>query len=412
MIGKMQMMSPQENLPAEFLGNSESAAASAARDLLIVTTLLVVFGLTMLYSTSYGVAGIKYFRVQIIWLVLGMGTGLTVFLMGYRRVAALWPFLILVVLGLLAAALFSPEVNGAHRWIQLRIPGLGKIGIQPSEFSKVILALTVAKYCSDHLRTFHELRRKKGGLLNLCVIVGPVLAGILIGKDFGTTVLASTMVFLMLLAAGLPMRWSFFPLAGLTGAFFYIMTCDPMRRARVLSFLDPEKYAATIGYQLWTSFLALGAGGWCGVGFMESRLKARYLPEAHTDFILAIVAEELGLIAMVIVVILYGAFCWAGIRISLHANTRLGMLLGFGLTMYISLQALINIAVISGCLPTKGMPAPFISYGGSNMLSCMAAVGLLLSIAQETVTPDYNKRVWAFWRRKWPFGKADGMSEE
>ncbi|MBO5689430.1 MAG: FtsW/RodA/SpoVE family cell cycle protein, partial [Lentisphaeria bacterium] len=138
------MMSPQENLPADFLGNSESAAASAARDLLIVTTLLVVFGLTMLYSTSYGVAGIKYFRMQIIWLVLGMGTGLTVFLMGYRRVAALWPFLILVVLGLLAAALFSPEVNGAHRWIQLRIPGLGKIGIQPSEFSKVILALTVA----------------------------------------------------------------------------------------------------------------------------------------------------------------------------------------------------------------------------------------------------------------------------
>ncbi len=412
MIGRMQMMPPQEKLPAEFLGGSESAAISASRVLLIVTTLLVVFGLTMLYSTSYGVAGMKYFRMQLIWLMLGLSVGTTVFLIGYRRVAAMWPILVGIVLVLLVWALFSKEVNGAHRWIQLKIPGLGRVGIQPSEFAKVILALTVAKFCSDYLRTFHELRRKKGGLLHFCVIVGPVLAGILIGKDFGTTVLASAMVFLMLLAAGLPMRWTLFPIGVLSAAFFYIMNCDPMRRARILSFLDPEKYGKDIGYQLWTSFLALGAGGWHGVGFMESRLKARYLPEAHTDFILSIVGEELGLIAMVLVIIAYGVFCWAGIRISIHANTRLGMLLGFGLTMYMTLQAIINIAVITGCLPTKGMPAPFISYGGSNMLSCMTAVGLLLSIAQETVSPDYNKRVLASLRRKWPFGSADGINEE
>ena len=141
-------------------------------------------------------------------------------------------------------------------------------------------------------------------------------------------------------------------------------------------------------------------------------MKAEYLPEAHTDFILAIVGEELGLVAMVLVVIAYAVFCWAGLRISLHASTRLGMLLGFGLTMYMTIQAIINISVISGCLPTKGMPAPFISYGGSNMLSCMTAVGLLLSIAQETVTPDYNKRIWAYLRRKQPFGGAAETSGE
>jgi cell division protein FtsW len=184
-----------------------------------------------------------------------------------------------------------------------------------------------------------------------------------------------------------------------------------MRRARILSFINPEEFAATTGYQLWFSFLALGAGGWHGVGFMESRLKARYLPEAHTDFILSIVGEELGLIAMVLVIIAYGVFCWAGIRISRHANTRLGMLLGCGLTMYITLQAIINIGVISGCFPTKGMPAPFISYGGSNMLSCMVAVGLLLSIAQETMTPGYNKRVMAYLHSKWPFGNKDAISD-
>ncbi len=401
-----------EEIPAELVTSRTDAVVSGVRDLLIVTGLLVAFGLTMLYSTSYGIAGIKYFRMQIIWLLLGTGSGLTVFLLGYRRIASWWPFLMGGVFLLLMVAMCSKEVNGAHRWINLTIPGLGKVGIQPSEFAKVILALTVSKYCADHLRTFHELFRLKGGLLQLGLIVVPVLGGILAGKDFGTTVLASTMVFLILLAAGLPVRYTLFPVGALTGAFFYIMSCDPMRRARILSFLDPEKYAANIGYQLWTSFLALGAGGWCGVGFMESRMKARYLPEAHTDFILAIVGEELGLIALVLVIIAYAFFCRAGLKIASNAGTRLGMLLGFGLTMYMTIQAIINISVISGCLPTKGMPAPFISYGGSNMLSCMTAVGLLLSIAQETISPDYNKRIFAYLRRKLPFGSAQNSTGE
>lgn len=421
MIDRFGMMPRPEEIRADLSDGSESATASASRDLLIVTSLLIVFGLTMLYSTSStlyapnlpnGVMGMKYFRMQIIWLVLGTISAATVFVAGYRRVASWWPFLLGGVFILLIAALFTKEINGAHRWLNIRLPVLGTVGIQPSEFAKIALALTVSKYCADHLRTFSEFFRKQGGLLELCLYIGPVIAGILAGKDFGTTVLASTMVFLILLAAGLPLGWTLLPVAGLTGAFFVIMNFDPMRRARILSFLDPEKFASTIGYQLWTSFLALGAGGWHGVGFMESRMKAEYLPEAHTDFILAIVGEELGLIALVLVVIAYGIFCWAGLRISLHASTRLGMLLGFGLTMYMTIQAIINIAVISGCLPTKGMPAPFISYGGSNMLSCMTAVGLLLSIAQETMTPDYNKRIWMYLRRKRPFGQSAETSGE
>ena len=421
MTGGFDTMPHPEELPAEFSGDGEAAARRAQWVLLLVTAALVMFGLTMLYSTSSmlyapkspsGVMGMKYFRMQLLWLTLGLGSAAAVFLAGYRRVAALWPALAGVVFLLLMAALFSKSINGAHRWLNLRLPGLGTVGIQPSEFAKVVLALMVSKYCSDHLRTFSELRRLKGGLLELMLYAGPVILGILIGRDFGTTVLTSAMVFLILLAAGLPIRWTLLPIGGLTAAFFIIMNFDPMRRARILSFLDPEKFASTIGYQLWTSFLALGAGGWCGVGFMESRMKAEYLPEAHTDFIMAIVGEELGLVTLVLVVIAYGVFCWAGLQISLHAGTRLGMLLGFGLTMYMTIQTIINLGVISGCLPTKGMPAPFISYGGSNMLSCMTAVGLLLSIAQETVTPDYSKRILAHLRRKWPFGRTAETSGE
>ncbi len=386
-------------------------AVFSAGMLLVVTGLLAAFGLTMLYSTSYGLVGIKYFKMQLIWLLLGMTSGITVFLFGYRRVAGWWPVMWWGVMILLGAALCSKEINGAHRWINIAIPGLGKVGIQPSEFAKVVLALTVSKYCADHLRTFAQLRRKWGGLLQLALYALPVIFGILAGKDLGTTVLVSAMVLLILLAAGLPVRWGVMALGLIPLGYFYIMRCDPMRRARILSFLDPELYADTIGYQLWNSFLALGTGGWHGSGFMGSRLKALYLPEAHTDFILSIVGEELGLIGLVLVMIAYGFFCYAGVQISIHAADRLGMLLGFGLTMYITLQATINIAVISGCFPTKGMPAPFISYGGSNMLTCMTAVGLLLSIAKDSA-PDCGEHLKSYFGLKEVFARHDSTHGE
>ena len=158
MIDRLDIMPGTEDIPAELTGGGESASASGARLLLIVTALLVVFGLTMLYSTSSmlyapklpnGVMGMKYFRMQILWLILGLGSAVTVFLAGYRRVAAWWPFLLGGVFLLLVAALFTKEINGAHRWLNIRLPGLGTVGIQPSEFAKVALALTVSKYCSD-----------------------------------------------------------------------------------------------------------------------------------------------------------------------------------------------------------------------------------------------------------------------
>lgn len=395
-------------LPDEINGlvNTEAPADSlnCARWLLIVVAILTVFGLTMLYSTSYNVAGAKYFQNQLMWVVVGTFGGAAAFFVGYRRVASwstVWVGMAIVLL--LIARFCFPEINGAHRWIRVRIPGM-VLSIQPSELAKLALALFVARYVSDNLRTFSELRWK-GGLLPLAAVGGGVLLAILIGRDLGTTVLAASMMFLVMLAAGLYLRYLFVPMAFVAVTSVFILFYDRMRLARVTSFMDPEAFAKTTGYQLYNSLLALGSGSWLGIGFMESRLKQRYLPEAHTDFILAIVGEELGLVAMVVLIILYGLFAWFGMRISLNASSRLGMLLGFALTIVVGLQAAINIAVIAGAAPTKGMPAPFISYGGSNMIVCLVGVGLLLSIAADTVHPGYNEEYITRLREKFPFLK-------
>jgi cell division protein FtsW len=183
-------------------------------------------------------------------------------------------------------------------------------------------------------------------------------------------------------------------ITALPALVWYLYRHDPERWSRLTSFLTPELLQKTDAYQLWNSLLALGSGGWFGIGFMESRLKAKYLPEAHTDFILSIVGEELGLLAMLLVIAAYMLFMFFALKISLNAKRRQAMLLGVGVTMLIVLQAFVNIGVISGALPTKGMPAPLISYGGSNLLMCWIGIGLLAGIALENIYPDYSRVLW------------------
>lgn len=391
-----------DDLPSHLSEHERIDSLSFARWLLCIVTLLTVFGLTMLYSTSYNVAGVKYFQNQLMWVAVGGMGGVTAFFIGYRRLASwgIWLCLAVIVL-LLIARIFFPAINGAHRWIRIPIPGM-VLSLQPSEFAKLALALFTAKYCSDNLRSFSEFRWRSG-LFPLVLGTGGVLACILIGKDFGTTVLSAAMVFGIMFAGGLYLRYFLVPAVLVGVAALYIYFFDAMRLARVTSFMRPEEVAQGSGYQLYNSLLALGSGNWFGIGFMESRLKARYLPEAHTDFILAIVGEELGLVALLALIVGYGIFCWFGVKISLRANSRLGMLLGFGLTLVITMQAIINISVIAGAAPTKGMPAPFISYGGTNMVMCLVATGLLLSIAADTVHPGYNEELLGGLKRKLAF---------
>ena len=176
---------------------------------------------------------------------------------------------------------------------------------------------------------------------------------------------------------------------------------------------NPELYQADIGYQLWLSLLALGSGGWTGVGFAESRMKHRYLPEAHTDFILSIVGEEMGFICMCMVIAGYLAFIFFAVRICVKARTRQGMFLVFALTTFLAVQSIINIGVISAAFPTKGMPAPFISYGGSSLVACLTATGLIISVALDAAFPDYPDKIktrFSETLRKIPFfrGKDKG----
>jgi cell division protein FtsW len=358
-----------------------------ASGLSITVSLMLLFGLTMLYSTSYEIAGSSFFIKQIIWACLGTSAAIAIFFIGYQRLSDYsLAFIGAVIIMLLVARFFFPAINGAHRWI--KIPHVGNI--QPSEFAKLAIVLYLSKYCSEKIRSLNQFSYKKGFLPGL-VISGSVVGLVLIGKDLGTTALLATVILLTMFIAGLKLRYFLAVPPLLAGAVLYLKKFDLERWSRMTSFLDPEKVQKTDGYQLWNSLMAFGSGNWFGLGFAESRLKAKYLPEAHTDFILSIVGEELGFLFILLVILAYISFMYFAIRISMSARNRQGMLLGFGITAMISLQAIINIGVVSGSFPTKGMPAPFISYGGSNLIMCLMSTGLLISIAVDSAYPGLNR---------------------
>ena len=377
--------------------NNQEKVGHSLHWLLLLTTVLVVFGLTMLYSASYGQAGLAYFKKQLLWVGLGIGAAGAVVFIGYRKLASWSPFLMGGTFLLLLIAKFCfRSVKGGARWLRF-----GGVTIQPSEFAKIVIILFVAHYCSEHQRTFYRLRERYG-LLPLILSVAAVAGAILLGRDLGTTLLVVATTSLTLFAAGLYLRYMVIPLGFAALAGVYVYFCDPTRLARVTSFMHPEAedQKAGKGYQLWNSLKAIGSGNWFGRGFMNSRMKAKYLPEAHTDFILSIIGEELGFVGVVAVILLYSLWGFFALRIALNAGNRLGSIMAFALTCSITLQAAINIAVVSGSIPTKGMPAPFISYGGSSAISSLLAVGLLVSIAVDTLDPGYADRLHEKFRRR------------
>ena len=402
--------------PARFEKDESLCAPDASSVLADATALgligltIMLFGLTMLYSTSFGSVGSSFFQKQLMWAVVGtVGIGF-VLAVGYKRLSD-WSLFIMggVCLLLIIADFMFPAVKGAHRWIMIK--GVGNI--QPSELAKIALCLFLAKYCADSSRSIENAPFLKV-FVPAGILCAPMIGLVLLGKDLGTTVLLCTVFLFVLFAAGVKLRYILsIPCIAAPALFFIIKHFDPMRWARITSFLDPEANQVDDGYQLWNSLLALGSGDLFGVGFTESRMKARYLPEAHTDFILSIVGEELGFIALCLVMAAYVAFVYFAIRISSKARTRQGMLLGFGFACVIALQAIINIGVVSGSFPTKGMPAPFISYGGSNLLMCLCATGLLISIAIDAAYPEYNaelyQRAASFFKKITP-GKRTGGS--
>ncbi len=350
-----------------------------ASTLLVTSVLfLVSLGFVMLASTII-VREDPYFfvRRQALWLLISLGACFfTAKYIDYHLLRKLNPLLAIVTV-ILLALVFVPgiglEVKGSSRWIRL-----GVLSFQPSELAKLSVVVWIAwwmSYAQRWAATFWQ------GFVLPLLYPGAVLILILIEPDFGSTMLVALVSGALLFLAGSRAGYLFgFASAGL-GGFLFLLMQSPVRWRRVMAFMDPEQYAEREAYQLLQARNAFIAGGAFGVGLGQSGQKHHWLPEAHTDFIFAIIGEELGMPATLGVLGLFLLFFICGIIISYRAHDLFGKLLGFGITISITLQALINIGVATGSMPTKGITLPFISYGGSSLLISFIMVGILLNIA-------------------------------
>jgi cell division protein FtsW len=282
--------------------------------------------------------------------------------------------LILVSLILLFLVLFTAKTNGARRWFKL---GIGNF--QPSELAKLALVVALAHYGERYQRFMPTFRR---GLLLPGLIVLAVLSLIFVEPDRGTTILLTVVSGILLVLAGARLWFLAPPLILGAAGLGYCLWNDPVRRRRISSWLNLENHKQDAGYQVWQSIVGIGSGGVEGVGLGNGRHKA-FVPEHHTDFIFSVVGEELGLIATLAIVVAFVLLIISGIYIARRARDTFGFLLASGITFLIGLQAAINIGVVTGALPNKGLPLPFISYGGSNLLLMLGCVGILLSVARH-----------------------------
>lgn len=372
---------------------SASAAPVRFDALLLCAVLsLVSLGLVMVYSASAVMAQDKlgdsfyFLNRQLVAVGMGMVAMAVGMKIGWRRLARLAYPLLLVTLVLLVAVLIpgiGTTVGGARRWI--RLPGFG---LQPAELAKVSWVV----YLSYSLAK----KREKVATFSVGFLPHLLLCGLLVGlcmlqPDFGSSVLLVFLLFALLFAAGTKVSYLVGSvLLALPLAYAAIAT-SPYRMKRVLAFLDPWAHRHDIGYQVAESLMSIGSGGVTGLGLGDGRQKLFFLPEAHTDFIFAIIGEELGLMGVGLLVALYAIIIWRGVRASLAAPEVFGTYLGLGITSIIAFQATVNMCVAMGLLPTKGLTLPFVSYGGSSVVVLMGAAGVLLSLSASAQPGGVNR---------------------
>lgn len=350
---------------------------------------LLALGLVMLYSSSMTQVGAHYLMMQLIWCVVGFIACVAAVSMDYqllKRPEVAFPLYGLAALLLCLVypfphlphlpARFINISHGAHRWFSLP----GGIRLQPSEGAKIALIVMVAWYGDRFQRRMFTF---KWGIILPAGIIGVMLGLIFIEPDRGTTILMACVTLGMLLMAGVDWRKIFIPVPLAVGGLVYSILHDPMRMNRIFSWLHPEETKEGVGMQAYQAMIALGSGGWTGLGLGNGRQKLGWIPEHHTDFIFSIIGEELGLVATLLVIIAFVVLAVCGFYIALNAKDRFGTLLASGITLLISLQAAINIGVVTSALPNKGLALPFISYGGSNLMAMLTCVGILLSVARQ-----------------------------
>jgi cell division protein FtsW len=352
--------------------------------LLAVTVVLAVIGLVMVLSASsvqalrnHGSAW-QYFAKQLMWIIAGSAVMVAGLRFDYRRWRALAKPVLAVSMGLLVLVLIPGvgiTVSGSTRWL-----GVGSLRMQPSELAKVGVLL----YCADLLaRRSGKMGDWRLTVMPVLIAFGSVAVLVMAQPDMGTTLATGCITLTLLWVAGARLKHMVNLLLATVVTAFVVGMAEPYRRARLLSFRDPWKDAGNTGYQAAQGLVALGSGRWFGLGLGASRSKWGFLPNAHTDFIFAIIGEELGLVGALLVVGLFTAFAVLGIRAALRAPDRFGMLLAAGITSWIVGQAFINIGAVIGLLPITGVPLPFVSFGGSALVITMGAVGILLNIAQQ-----------------------------
>ena len=353
------------------------------RALFVATILMVCASVVMVYSASTSTAledfeDPYYFLIrQGLWAVLGIAVlalAMRIDYRSYRNEPLIWGVLAVMAL-MLIAVLFAPPINGARRW--LTIAGFR---FQPSEFAKLAAVLFTALTLE---RRMHRINEVTYSLLPIA-IVGAGLAGLIVLEpDYGTAMSLLTIVAVMVFAAGLSYRYILVSALVAIPALLALLLAEGYRRDRILAFLDPWSVRQDEGWQIVQSFIAIGTGGIFGRGLFESTQKLLFLPEPHNDFIYAVIGEELGLVGTTAILACYCVIAWRGLQISAKAEDRFGSLLALGITMMIAAQAFVNISVVLGLLPTKGIPLPLLSSGGSSLLVSLLGIGILLNISQH-----------------------------
>ncbi|MBN2538812.1 MAG: putative lipid II flippase FtsW [Deltaproteobacteria bacterium] len=359
--------------------------------LLLVTISLVVIGTVMIYSSSSIIAMEKYgdgyyfIKKQILFVLLGFGVMAGISRLPYRwwkRLAYPGMLISIALLALLIIPGFGTKVSGATRWLRA-----GGVSFQVSELVKIMLVVFLAHYLTKKIGRMKEFSRIfLVPLVMLMIILGLVLCQ----PDFGAAVIMVVVFMLMFYLAGSRIVY----LAGLVAAVIpvgvVLIIHESYRMQRLMSFLNPWEDPANTGFQIIQSFISFGSGGAFGVGLGSGMQKLFYLPEPHTDFILSVIAEEGGFVGVVVVLALFCFLIFRGFLISFHCSDLFGMLLASGLTTVIALEAFINMAAVMGLVPTKGLVLPFLSYGGTSLMMCMATVGILLNISSSQKRDEDN----------------------
>lgn len=353
------------------------------RWLFIVTLVLVFVGLVMVFSASAVMAkeryhsGYFFLLRQFGWAIAGFIAMMIGMRMDYRKFKH--PAVVFCMLGLttlmLISVFFLDRAHNTHRWIHF-----SAFSFQPSELAKPVLILFLAFFLENRTKSMDDWRNT----LIPAVIPTLVFIGLIVFQpDLGTAIACAAITVCILFVAGLEIKYLAYAFVGSLLPLYFLIFHVAYRRDRILAFLNPYSDPQGRGFHIIQSLIAVSTGGITGVGLMEGKEKLFYLPEPHTDFIFSVLGEELGLVGCIFVVSLFAIFCWRGIRTALRTQDTFGRFLAVGITSMVVVQAFINISVVLGLMPTKGIPLPLISYGGSSLFITLAAIGVLLNVSKQ-----------------------------